>query len=54
MIEACHVETGNDGTDAADPDRGGSDAGVGNAAQTVTPQQGYFCVHTDDELVAKP
>jgi hypothetical protein len=26
----------------------------GTAAQTVTPQQIYFRLHNDDELVAKP
>jgi hypothetical protein len=26
----------------------------GTAAETVTPQQVYFRLHTDDELVAKP
>ena len=26
----------------------------GTAAETVTPQQAYFRLHNDDELVAKP
>jgi len=26
----------------------------GTAAETVTPQQAYFRLHKDDELVAKP
>jgi hypothetical protein len=26
----------------------------GTAAETVTPQQVYFRLHNDDELVAKP
>jgi hypothetical protein len=34
-MEACHFETGNAGPDPADPDRGSSDAGVANAAQTM-------------------
>ena len=54
MMEACHFKTGNADPGAADPDRGSSDAGVANAAQTLTPQQFYFRLHTDDELVAKP
>jgi hypothetical protein len=26
----------------------------GTAAETVTPQQVYFRLHSDDELIAKP
>ena len=26
----------------------------GTAAETVTPQQVYFRLHTDDELIARP
>jgi hypothetical protein len=26
----------------------------GTAAETATPQQVYFRLHTDDELIAKP
>jgi hypothetical protein len=57
MMEACHVETSDMAglmlliviTAAA-----ARLMPHGTAAETVTPQQVYFRLHTDDELVAKP
>jgi hypothetical protein len=39
MMEACHVETGNAGPNAADRDRGGSDADVANAQAVTGPSR---------------
>jgi len=57
MMEARHVETSDVGRpDVGNTDRGGGDAAdaTGTAAETATPQQVYFRLHNDDELMAKP
>ena len=57
MMEACHVETSDIGGLMLVMLIVAAETRLmphGTAAETATPQQVYFRLHNDDDLIAKP